>query len=83
MEHSGHVDVLTGEDGETVYLQCSDRHHHHLLCRSCGRSIEIAGQAVFDWADAVAEHHRFTQITHTLEVFGLCPDCSPADPATH
>ena len=80
--HSGHVDVLTREDGKTVCLQCSDRHHHHLLCRSCGRSIEIAGQSVVDWADAVAGHHGFTQITHNLEVFGLCPDCAPADPAT-
>ncbi len=83
MVQSGHVDILTREDGETVYRQCSDRHHHHLLCRSCGRSVEIAGQAVVDWADAVAGQHGYTQITHTLEVFGLCPDCSPADPTDH
>ena len=82
MVHSGHVDVLTREDGETVYLQCSQQHHHHLLCRSCGRSIEIAGQAVVQWADAVANEYGYTDISHTLEVFGLCPDCSPADPAT-
>lgn len=81
MMHSGHVDVLTREDGETVYLQCSD--HHHLLCRSCGRSVEIAGQAVLDWADAVADQHGYTQITHALELSGLCPECSPADPTAH
>ena len=79
--HSGHVDVLTREDGETVYLQCSQQHHHHLLCRSCGRSIEIAGQVVVAWADDVAKQHGHTNISHTLEVLGLCPDCSPADPA--
>jgi Fur family ferric uptake transcriptional regulator len=75
MVHSGQVDVLTREDGETVYLQCSQPHHHHLLCRSCGRSVEIAGQAVVQWADAVAKEHGYTDISHTLEVFGLCPDC--------
>ena len=80
--HSGRVDVLTREDGETVYLQCSQQHHHHLLCRSCGRSIEIAGRAVVEWADDVAKQHGYTQISHTLEVFGLCPDCSPGDPVT-
>jgi len=79
--HSGQVDVLTREDGETVYLRCSQQHHHHLLCRSCGRSVEIAGQAVVEWADAVAKQHRYTDISHTLEVFGLCPDCTPPDPA--
>lgn len=83
MVHSGHVDVLTQEDGETVYLRCSQRHHHHLLCRSCGRSIEIAGQAVVQWANDVAEEHGYTHISHTLELFGLCPACSPADPASH
>src|SRR5450759_4625519 len=67
MVHSGQVDVLTREDGETVYLQCSQQHHHHLLCRSCGRSIEIAGQAVVQWADAVAKQHGYTDISHTLE----------------
>src|SRR5664280_936996 len=82
MVHSGQVDVLTREDGETVYLQCSQQHHHHLLCRSCGLSIEIAGQAVVQWADDVAKQHGYTDISHTLEVFGLCPGCSPADPTT-
>ena len=82
MVHSGQVDVLTREDGETVYLQCSRQHHHHLLCRSCGRSNEIAGQAVVQWADDVAKQHGYTDISHTLEVFDLCPGCSPTDPAT-
>ena len=77
MVDSGYVDVLTREDGETVYLRCSQQHHHHLLCLSCGRSIEIASQAVVQWADAVAKQHGYTHISHTLEVFGLCPDCSP------
>jgi Fe2+ or Zn2+ uptake regulation protein len=63
------------------YLQCSQQHHHHLLCRSCGRSVEIAGQAVVQWADAVAKQHGYTDISQTLEVFGLCPDCPPPDPA--
>ena len=79
--HSGRVDVLTREDGQTVFLRCSQQHHHHLLCRACGRSVEIAGQAVVQWADAVAKQHGYTDISHTMEVFGLCPDCTPPDPA--
>jgi Fe2+ or Zn2+ uptake regulation protein len=31
----------------------------------------------------LAERHGYADISHTLEVFGLCPDCSPAFPATH
>jgi Fur family ferric uptake transcriptional regulator len=82
MVETGDADVLMREDGEAVYLKCSRQHHHHLVCRSCGRTIEITGPAVESWANAVAQQHGYTDISHTLEVFGLCPDCSPADPDT-
>jgi Fur family ferric uptake transcriptional regulator len=71
----GEVDVLRGADGETVYRRCSASHHHHLVCRSCGRTVEIEGPAVERWADRVAGEHGFTDVSHTLEVFGTCPDC--------
>ena len=82
MVHTGDVDVLNREDGEAVYLRCSRRHHHHLVCRSCGCAIEISGPAVDRWAEQLAAHHGYTAISHTLEVFGLCPACSVADPAS-
>jgi Fur family ferric uptake transcriptional regulator len=73
---AGDVDLLITDDGETVYRRCSPEHHHHLVCRSCGRTVEIAGPAVETWADAIAQEHGFTQISHTLELFGLCERCS-------
>lgn len=73
---AGEVDLLVGDDGETMYRRCSSDHHHHLVCRDCGRTIEIAGPAVESWADAIAAQHGFTDISHTLELFGRCPDCS-------
>ncbi len=72
---AGEVDLLVTDDGETVYRRCSPEHHHHLVCRSCGRTVEIAGPAVETWADAIAREHGFTEISHTLELFGLCRDC--------
>jgi Fur family ferric uptake transcriptional regulator len=76
LAEAGDVDALTREDGEAVYLLCSRQHHHHLVCRSCGRAVEIAGPAVERWAAELAERHGYTAISHTLEVFGLCPRCS-------
>lgn len=70
------VDVLRGEDGEAVYRLCSQHHHHHLVCRSCGRTVEIEGPEVESWAARVAGDHGFTAVTHTLEIFGLCPTCT-------
>jgi Fur family ferric uptake transcriptional regulator len=71
----GEVDVLRTEDGEAVYRRCSTTHHHHLVCRSCGRTVEVEGPTVERWADSVADRHGFTDVSHTLEIFGTCPDC--------
>jgi Fur family transcriptional regulator, ferric uptake regulator len=73
---AGEVDLLVNDDGETLYRRCSAEHHHHLVCRECGRTVEIAGPAVETWADAIATAHGFTDISHTLELFGRCTDCS-------
>ncbi len=74
---AGEVDVLRHEDGEAVYRRCaSPAHHHHLVCRACGRSVEIEGPAVERWTSQVAAEHGFTDVQHTLEVFGTCADCA-------
>jgi Fur family transcriptional regulator, ferric uptake regulator len=75
---TGAVDVMRTDDGEAVYRRCSTGHHHHLVCRQCGRTVEVEGPAVERWAERVAKDHGFTDIGHTIEVFGLCPECAPA-----
>jgi Fur family ferric uptake transcriptional regulator len=72
----GDVDVLRTEDGEALYRRCSATHHHHLVCRDCGRTLEVEGPTVERWAGSVAEKHGFTDVSHTLEIFGTCPACS-------
>lgn len=69
------VDVIVREDGESVYRRCSGTHHHHLVCRQCGRTVEVEGPAVERWADSVAAGHGFTDVSHTLELFGVCANC--------
>jgi Fur family ferric uptake transcriptional regulator len=76
LAEAGQVDVLRTDDGESMYRRCSSGHHHHLVCRECGRAVEVAGPAVERWADSVAAAHGFTDVTHTLEIFGRCPNCS-------
>jgi Fur family transcriptional regulator, ferric uptake regulator len=86
MAEGGEADVLT-VDGQQVYRACgSGEHHHHLVCRSCGKTVEVSGPAVERWADAIGSEHGFADITHTVEIFGTCADCagqqpSPASPA--
>ena len=73
---AGQVDVLRTDLGEAVYRRCpTQTHHHHLVCRSCGRSVEVEGPAVEAWATAIAATNGFTDVTHTVEVFGTCGSC--------
>lgn len=73
---AGTVDVLRTDTGESVYRRCSDHHHHHLVCRSCGYTVEVEGPAVEKWAQSVAETNGFSEISHMVEIFGSCRDCS-------
>ena len=72
---TGDVDVLRREDGEAIYRRCSETHHHHLVCRSCGATVEVEGPAVERWTTAMAAEHGFTDVSHTLEIFGTCGAC--------
>lgn len=75
MAESGEIDVISGPGGESLYRACSGGHHHHLVCRTCGLTIEIEGPPVETWAADVARRHGFEQVSHTVEIFGECPDC--------
>ena len=78
------ADVVHRGDGETQYRLCGvaveDLHHHHLVCRECGRSVEVEGPEVEAWAERVAAAAGYTDISHTVELFGLCAEHSPGAP---
>ncbi|TQJ51269.1 Fur family transcriptional regulator [Phycicoccus sp. SLBN-51] len=76
MAADGSIDMLRTAEGEAVYRACSTGHHHHLVCRECGRTVEVEGPAVERWATKVSEEHGFRDVQHTLEIFGTCADCS-------
>lgn len=73
----GAVDTLRTEDGETLYRRCrTDEHHHHLVCRACGRTVEVAGPEVERWAERVAAAAGFVDVRHTVEIVGTCAGCA-------
>lgn len=74
---SGDADTLQTPEGEVLYRLCgrTARHHHHLVCRRCGTTVEIEGRAVEKWAEKVADEHGFHDVDHTVELLGLCTEC--------
>ena len=70
------ADSLQSKDGELLYRACGTDHHHHLICRKCGKTVEIEADKVEAWADEVAKEHGFTKPSHTIDIFGDCGNCS-------
>ncbi|MQA11990.1 MAG: transcriptional repressor [Pseudonocardiaceae bacterium] len=76
LSDAGEIDVLRTGTGEAIYRRCSSHHHHHLVCRHCGYAVEVEGPAVERWTDRVANDNGFSQISHTVEIFGTCAECT-------
>jgi Fur family ferric uptake transcriptional regulator len=76
MAADGSIDMLRTAEGEAVYRACSTGHHHHLVCRDCGKTVEVEGPAVERWANRISEDHGFSDVQHTLEIFGTCAACA-------
>jgi Fur family ferric uptake transcriptional regulator len=77
----GAVDTVRTESGETLYRRCeSHGHHHHLVCRLCGATVEISGPAVERWAETAAAAEGFVDVRHTVEIVGTCRSCARSRP---
>lgn len=76
---SGDADSLQSPEGEALYRACSSEgHHHHLICRSCGMTVEIEATDVEQWAQRTAALHGFRDAEHVVDIFGLCASCANA-----
>lgn len=80
MADDGLLDVVRVSDGEATYRYCGPSlegsHHHHVVCRSCGRAEEVDSKAVERWAATVATELGFTDVDHMVELFGVCSACT-------
>lgn len=79
MADAGEIDVVRTPDGQASYRACGEathRHHHHLICRSCGRTVEVEFEGVEELITALSVRHGFTDVDHSIELHGLCAECS-------
>jgi Fur family ferric uptake transcriptional regulator len=73
----GVVERLDLPSGDHAFVTCEPTHHHHVVCSSCGRSTPIGDDGVANLAAKVEASTGYRVDMHRLEVFGLCPQCSP------
>ena len=76
MAEEGILDTMQ-EGTETLYRYCeTEEHHHHLMCRRCGKTVEIALEGAEDWVRSIATANGFSDVDHTLELIVVCSDCA-------
>lgn len=80
-EETGEADTIQA-GGETQFRACSmEDHHHHLVCRVCGATHELASEKIETWARRMGNEYGFADITHVVDLFGVCPECQNAQRA--
>jgi Fur family ferric uptake transcriptional regulator len=71
----GVVDTLSHHPGEVCYRLCGAAHHHHLVCSSCHKVVELDDCGLDDWVERVAAAHGFVATAHQVELVGVCAGC--------
>jgi Fur family transcriptional regulator, ferric uptake regulator len=79
---SGVIHAVQTASRQTAYRQCSTTSpHHHLICVGCGAGVEITGSETDDWVESLAVRLGYTDVSHSLEIRGLCPACADSSPS--
>ena len=66
--------IHTG-DGCHRYTVCETKHHHHLMCVSCGTVLPLEAAGIEGQIRRMAAEAGFDLLTHHLELVGRCAAC--------
>lgn len=76
LAEDGILDTVKSTDGTTLYRECeSSEHHHHLVCRSCGKTEELHLKGLEETLNEMGREMGFSALSHTVELTGLCSKC--------
>lgn len=71
----GIVEVILLENGKNLFeLTGEHDHSHHIVCRHCLKTERI-DFCLGGELERYASSRGFSNLSHTIEVFGECPDC--------
>lgn len=76
LAEQGALERIDLPSGEHAYVACApEEHHHHVVCRNCGKSVEVADSGLQSVVGEIARRSGYAIDAHRLELFGLCPTC--------
>jgi Fur family transcriptional regulator, ferric uptake regulator len=62
-------------NGTGLYeINLNDSHHHHIVCRTCGK-VERIDASFTEGTERILHERGYGQVTKLVEFFGVCPDC--------
>jgi Fur family ferric uptake transcriptional regulator len=62
--------------GRLVYHPAGKSHHHHLVCRKCGK-VEDIDETIFErLRDEIRQKYGFDAVFEHVGIFGTCRSCS-------
>ena len=64
-----------GSDDCHSYVVCDTHHHHHIVCRTCGKALEFDACDLSDFLQTLGQKTGFQISGHWLEVMGQCTEC--------
>lgn len=76
-EDAGLVIRHNFEGGHAVFELCDGVHHDHLVCTKCGVIKEFVDEVIEQRQIDIANQHGFQITDHSLNLYGLCPECQP------
>ncbi len=63
-------------DGMTRYEHLyNHKHHDHMICTECGRSIEFLNAEIEKLQDVASRKLGFKVLDHRLQIYGICRSC--------
>jgi len=74
-EKAGIANRIPTENGKSLYELNEEHHHyHHIICRKCHRADKL-DICETEKLEELASKLGFTEVTHVLELYGVCEDC--------
>lgn len=76
LQSKGAVTARVDAEGEASFMHCEPlHHHHHAICRLCGRVEDVDCAAAEQFAQTLRDHHGFELDGHSMEFVGRCRSC--------
>lgn len=73
----GIIQYVNMEHGHQHFELVSPAHHHHAICETCGKVVDISKCNIRHLEDEVLKVSNFKSLNrHSLEFFGICKQCA-------